>query len=827
VQFKVIVSVLATLVCAVVLVGGSGAGTTAARHATRVDVSTRSAVINYLRSIHVNPRGVVIQRGALNYAGTHCPGGRWTCASTKHTVVQIAQRGGQNRFMCRTSRCVVVQFSGALRGAYLSGRRFAAAPTKPAGNTAFCLKTGSGATTGSGQSCTISQAGSGPNLARVYENTQKVSGLLQTAQYTASITQTSTSGANTACVTQNINLDGSTTNTNGKPTTANLQAYQTITITQNSSTGDNNAAQSSDSSGNCTGGTITQSQTLSSTVSATGKVTQNQNAADNGPNLTLDIKQNQGSGFIGNSSVVGKNNASFTQTSSQTAIANSPAGANQTQTSPSGGILAAVNQYSKGLSTANAVQQETQCEDAQPSGLTTCDQNDPDAPSGYPLTQVQYGPAGLVGTANSRHARHFHSLRKAPGDSTQTGNANDTFTISQTSRQDNDKNSGQSNVIAGGIETDGTGLVTQNTVIQGTNKKNVHEGNDTNVQGNINCPTGGSSCTKNLSPPTITDTPDDPSAYGTDASFSFSNVDDTVVFVCSLDGSAFTSCTSPNDLGTGLASGSHTFSVKTKDPDNGNLSAASTFTWVITPPDPTITGSSKPTNPDFFGTSDTFAFTDADSSVHYKCKLDSGTATACNGGSITYNSAVLSPGSHTFSVRAFDATDTYPSDNADTYTWTILPLSVDALGTDGSAAGWACGAGGPIGLTLGTDTSNTFAEIDLIDAGGTAISDLTGTGPTFTTNNYAAGSPRYYITLDNGDSLWGYPANSELNGTDFAWAINNGTTYQPWADVRSAESGTTVTGASVIADGDQDAGVTDKIGSLQFNGATFNSGTCT
>src|SRR3954453_12979236 len=72
------------VILGVVLVSASGAlATTNARTATRtaqtvtnVDVSTRAAVIHYLRSIHVRAKGVVIQRGLRNYAGAHCPGTR-------------------------------------------------------------------------------------------------------------------------------------------------------------------------------------------------------------------------------------------------------------------------------------------------------------------------------------------------------------------------------------------------------------------------------------------------------------------------------------------------------------------------------------------------------------------------------------------------------------------------------------------------------------------------------------------------------------------------------------------------------------------------------
>jgi hypothetical protein len=86
------------LIVGAFVVSASGAATTQAQKSSKIDVSTRAAVVHYLRSIHVNAKHVVIQRGLRNYAGAHCPGAHWTCASTRHTVVQIAKRGGQNRF---------------------------------------------------------------------------------------------------------------------------------------------------------------------------------------------------------------------------------------------------------------------------------------------------------------------------------------------------------------------------------------------------------------------------------------------------------------------------------------------------------------------------------------------------------------------------------------------------------------------------------------------------------------------------------------------------------------------------------------------------------
>jgi hypothetical protein len=138
---------------------------------------------------------------------------------------------------------------------------------------------------------------------------------------------------------------------------------------------------------------------------------------------------------------------------------------------------------------------------------------------------------------------------------------------------------------------------------------------------------------------------------------------------------------------------------------------------------------------------------------------------------------------------------------------------------DGASAGWSAGKGSAIELTLGSSGAS-FAEVTLHHVGG-AVSDLTG--PTFMTDNYAAGSPRYFITLSDGHSLWGYPGASGLNGNDMAWAIDNGNTYMSWTDVQaSAEGGATVTGAYVIADADQAAGTVDEITGLSFGDTSFN-----
>ena len=137
---------------------------------------------------------------------------------------------------------------------------------------------------------------------------------------------------------------------------------------------------------------------------------------------------------------------------------------------------------------------------------------------------------------------------------------------------------------------------------------------------------------------------------------------------------------------------------------------------------------------------------------------------------------------------------------------------------DGASAGWTAGKGSAIDLTVGS-SGGSYAVITLHHVGGT-VGSLGATG--FTTDNYNPGAPRYYITLSDGQSLWGYPTNAGLNGGSFSWAFDNGNTYQSWSDVQAHDPGAQVTGAYVIADADQPPGTVDQIDNLTFNGFQFN-----
>jgi len=149
--------------------------------------------------------------------------------------------------------------------------------------------------------------------------------------------------------------------------------------------------------------------------------------------------------------------------------------------------------------------------------------------------------------------------------------------------------------------------------------------------------------------PSITTGPANPTNH-TGASFSFADAAGGVVYVCRLDGGAYSACASPKGY-NGIAPGAHTFFVEAIDAA-GNTSSRTTYSWVIDltpPPGPTIT--EHPSDPT--SSSDaTFAFNDTEAQVSFECRLDVVAWTPCSSAT-TYTG--LGAGQHDFYVRAVDA----------------------------------------------------------------------------------------------------------------------------------------------------------------------------
>jgi hypothetical protein len=153
-----------------------------------------------------------------------------------------------------------------------------------------------------------------------------------------------------------------------------------------------------------------------------------------------------------------------------------------------------------------------------------------------------------------------------------------------------------------------------------------------------------------------------------------------------------------------------------------------------------------------------------------------------------------------------------------------LPAVVSASGT-GASAVWA--GHDTVKLTVGTPSTTTFAQIMLKPA----PKNAPATPPSFTTDNYTAGSPRWVITFSDGCYIFGYPAQIGGNATTSfngnQWSVQGNSNCHPGgADVSYATAlndvspagSATVTGAYIVADGDQLPGTTDTVSALQYGG---------
>src|SRR5207245_2029350 len=115
---------------------------------------------------------------------------------------------------------------------------------------------------------------------------------------------------------------------------------------------------------------------------------------------------------------------------------------------------------------------------------------------------------------------------------------------------------------------------------------------------------------------------------------------------------------------TGLAAGSHTFTVTATD-TAGNPGSA-THTWTIDTTAPTVTLASQPANPTS-PTSASFGFSANNTISNGSCTVDGpGPAPSATSSSQSYSG--LTAGSHTFTVTA---TDTAGNPGSATHTWTI------------------------------------------------------------------------------------------------------------------------------------------------------------
>lgn len=177
-------------------------------------------------------------------------------------------------------------------------------------------------------------------------------------------------------------------------------------------------------------------------------------------------------------------------------------------------------------------------------------------------------------------------------------------------------------------------------------------------------------------PTTILDTwPCSPAANcltnSTTASFTFHATDpDNIAgftFQCKLDGGNLAACNSGVTY-SGLADGSHTFTVHAIDLSGNIDQNGASFSWTVdtAPPDTFFLAGGTPPNPSYVNTAQ-FKFGSTKNPATFQCSLDAAGFSTCTS---PQNYSGLSSTSHTFAVRATDAagnTDPTPAQ----FTWTV------------------------------------------------------------------------------------------------------------------------------------------------------------
>jgi hypothetical protein len=148
------------------------------------------------------------------------------------------------------------------------------------------------------------------------------------------------------------------------------------------------------------------------------------------------------------------------------------------------------------------------------------------------------------------------------------------------------------------------------------------------------------------------------------ASFSFAANKLVTGYQCSLDGSAFATCTSPQAFPGPFADGQHIFAVEATD-TSGNEGSAG-YTWTVDTVPPTVSIVSTP----IALSNDTvasFAFSANEAGSSFQCDVDGSGFSACPNPQ-TYTG--VGDGTHTFTVRSID-----PAGNVaptpDSFTWTV------------------------------------------------------------------------------------------------------------------------------------------------------------
>lgn len=237
--FKHLLGIVGALCAVAVLTGSVGAGAARTPAKQAIDLSTNAAVKQYLRSLGISPRGVVIQRGVRNYAGPNCPGKGWNCTRSQR-VVQIAMRVARVRAGAGTRSFFAKPPPPPTNSAKCSVNNLSKSCI---GNVASCTATGGSSID---QSCTVVQnAPTGTSNSAQVDETITQSGQTLNGSQDAQITQTSVNGSNKVQLNLKITQSAST---GGTSVSQNVTSSQNFNISQTSTSGGAQSIQVEESS---------------------------------------------------------------------------------------------------------------------------------------------------------------------------------------------------------------------------------------------------------------------------------------------------------------------------------------------------------------------------------------------------------------------------------------------------------------------------------------------------------------------------------------------------------------------------------------------------
>ncbi len=287
------------------------------------------------------------------------------------------------------------------------------------------------------------------------------------------------------------------------------------------------------------------------------------------------------------------------------------------------------------------------------------------------------------------------------------------------------------------------------------------------------------------------------------ATFSFSSSEVGSTFQCSLNGTAFSSCTSPANY-TGLAEGPRTFAVRATDPAGNQDSSAATRGWTVDTVAPDTTINSGPSGPTP-STIASFTFSSNEGGVTFECSLDGAAYSPCSSPA-AYGG--MSQGPHTFDVRAVDGAgnkDLSPANRAWTADTQAPNTTIDS---------------GPTGTVATTSATFTFSSTE---SPSTFLCSING-GLTSTCS-----SPTTYNGLPEGSNTFSVRAvdaagNQDGSPATRTWTINSSITIS--GNVKQAPGLTNLSGVTVTLSSCGNAmTTTDGSGNYSFNGVF--TGTCT